>query len=577
LCCLNLRVTIIPMFMLEIFFIAIIGIVQSKVTNVFFDDFENGAHRWHTSNRTVPQLAYVTGTQGEDSFSLLLNSCSIEFVFSLPSFECSYTNKCVISFDSLGVPFQSFSTLNNKILFTLSKGIFSSIHYNLIPNSRNWVHIEYLYPETIASEVGKRIVFGSRESPDNNCLISYVDNVQVSKVEDKSESETTQFPFVILFTSLAVLMLSGVICMIKKLGKCAPAEDISLRDYEALFKAREWSNEVIPLEFSQMEKDEILGEGNSATVWKYKWHGIKVAVKSLKIDEEGSYHYGSYPYEETKDEREVHEKKQVELRRKGIHNLEREIFIILAVGTHDNVIPLFGYVANPSSVVMKYMPGKSVYDHMVVNYICPEDKIKIAKKVSAALVHLHAARVIHRDIASRNVLLGQPIYDGTHYRIAQVVLSDFGLSLGLKPGESVSIAPTNYGPVAWMSPESLKGSYSPATDCYMFSTFLWELFQEDTPFKDHQKAHCEEDGLFSLATLAQKVTKGVTPRIDPSWSNFHDFVDIVETGWSFLPSDRDTMVEVHRKLARLQAHDVPPTPTQRMITVSAGYTAVADL
>jgi len=82
--------------------------------------------------------------------------------------------------------------------------------------------------------------------------------------------------------------------------------------------------------------------------------------------------------------------------------------------------------------------------------------------------------VVHRDIATRNVLLGAN---------GQVYLCDCGLALQLPPDKDIGTAPAGPVPVKWMAPEAIRlRHYSRMTDVWMFGVFLWELLAEQEPF-----------------------------------------------------------------------------------------------
>lgn len=77
-------------------------------------------------------------------------------------------------------------------------------------------------------------------------------------------------------------------------------------------------------------------------------------------------------------------------------------------------------------------------------------------QIAAGLRHLHALKIVHRDIKPQNILVSQAM-NGAH----RMLISDFGLCKKLGHDET-SFLPTQHGPmgagtVGWRAPEILTG------------------------------------------------------------------------------------------------------------------------
>jgi serine/threonine protein kinase len=107
---------------------------------------------------------------------------------------------------------------------------------------------------------------------------------------------------------------------------------------------------------------------------------------------------------------------------------------------------------------------------------------RIGLQTARALGHLHVHGIVHRDVASRNLLLDDR---GT------VQLCDFGLARFLtqdavpegrdEPRYTMrdELQPM---PVRWMAPESLiHGNFSTKTDVWMLGVTLWEVWTRSLP------------------------------------------------------------------------------------------------
>ncbi|CAJ0929814.1 unnamed protein product, partial [Mesorhabditis belari] len=95
-----------------------------------------------------------------------------------------------------------------------------------------------------------------------------------------------------------------------------------------------------------------------------------------------------------------------------------------------------------------------------------DDLVPLAWQISDALSYLSSRKMIHRDVAARNVLLA-----GT--KMAK--LSDFGLCR--LSDEMFYTTKGGKLPIKWMAPESLEfGVFTEKTDVWSFGVFLYELF-----------------------------------------------------------------------------------------------------
>jgi serine/threonine protein kinase len=87
-------------------------------------------------------------------------------------------------------------------------------------------------------------------------------------------------------------------------------------------------------------------------------------------------------------------------------------------------------------------------------------KVSVLSECARGLYHLHAAGIVHRDIAMRNILVGQG---------GVPKISDFGMSRTIVGQSAENKTASNVGPLKWMAPESLRDRvYGTKTDVYTY-------------------------------------------------------------------------------------------------------------
>lgn len=91
--------------------------------------------------------------------------------------------------------------------------------------------------------------------------------------------------------------------------------------------------------------------------------------------------------------------------------------------------------------------------------------------------YLSSCRFIHRDIASRNILLEPNL---------NVKLTSLSLSKDIYASEYIQTKTGLLVPLRWTSPEAwLEDDYSTKSDVWSFACFLYEVFSgADIPFSD---------------------------------------------------------------------------------------------
>lgn len=127
-------------------------------------------------------------------------------------------------------------------------------------------------------------------------------------------------------------------------------------------------------------------------------------------------------------------------------------------------------------IINEYLSGGSLraFLHQQEPYsLNPNLVLKLAIDIAHGMRYLHSQGIIHRDLKSENLLLGENMC---------VKVADFGIScLESQCGNTKGFT----GTYRWMAPEMIKEKkHTKKVDVYSFAIVMWELLTALTPFDD---------------------------------------------------------------------------------------------
>ncbi|RHY34505.1 hypothetical protein DYB32_000907 [Aphanomyces invadans] len=213
---------------------------------------------------------------------------------------------------------------------------------------------------------------------------------------------------------------------------------------------------------SLLISDELVAKGSYGEVWRGRYNGATVAIKTLVSTQPQTIDHVTVFVNEIRLMVDLH---------------------------HSCVCQVLGASWQPSGdikMVMEFMPRGDLTTHLAKTTPSScgwDDKVLLALDIADGLAYVHHRKVIHRDLKSRNVLLCDRAATAEVHARLGAKITDFGLSRTVKEDDENASLSCGVGTYRWMAPELfLNSRYTSAVDVYSFGMILSEMDSHQVPF-----------------------------------------------------------------------------------------------
>uniref|UniRef100_A0A0E0II85 Protein kinase domain-containing protein n=1 Tax=Oryza nivara TaxID=4536 RepID=A0A0E0II85_ORYNI len=236
---------------------------------------------------------------------------------------------------------------------------------------------------------------------------------------------------------------------------------------------------------------------------------------------------------------------------------------------HKNLVSLVGYCSEKAhlALVYEYMSGGTLFDHLrdktgVGESLNWASRVRILLEAAQGLDYLHTGcnrPIIHRDVKTSNILLGQNL---------QAKIADFGLSKVYVSDTQTHMSATAAGSMGYIDPEYyLTGRITESSDIYSFGVVLLEVVTGERPIIQGQGHIIQR---IKMKVVAGDISSIADARLrgDYDVNSIWKVVEIAMLCTEPVAAQRPTMASV---VAELKDSLVPDPPPHHAVAMSPTF------
>ncbi len=228
-------------------------------------------------------------------------------------------------------------------------------------------------------------------------------------------------------------------------------------------------------------------------------------------------------------------------------SFEKEIKFMSGL-SDENIVRLLAVCdKEPKFIVIEYMENGDMYQYLNQHELAPsidemqENQIPVSillymgVQIASGMRYLASLKYVHRDLASRNCLVGKNF---------MVKISDFGMSRSLYESVYYRVRGRAMLPIRWMAMESFFGRFSEKTDVWSFGITLWEIFTMGR-FQPYEELDDQDIIQDAVRNKQRKLLP--KPEACPE-----DVYRVMLRCWEYKLENRATFAEIFNSLSEIQ-------------------------
>uniref|UniRef100_A0A914PUP4 Protein kinase domain-containing protein n=1 Tax=Panagrolaimus davidi TaxID=227884 RepID=A0A914PUP4_9BILA len=239
----------------------------------------------------------------------------------------------------------------------------------------------------------------------------------------------------------------------------------------------------------------------------------------------------------------------------GLNDSEQfnnEVKSMTILGWHPNICPFLGWSMSRDRpcLVFESIPNdllrfvKGVRD---IGFPETKDILLISWQIANGMAHIAQHKLVHRDLACRNVLLTEDL---------RVKITDFGLCCDCDHSYTYTGSISKRLPIKWLAPEALLDRlFSEKSDVWSFGILLYEILT------------C---GIVPYATMSNEEMLEFLrdgKRLEAPQGSPENVVDLMKSCWHSTPESRPTFVQIRDRISLILEEE----------SATYGYLAPMDL